>query len=66
MGYGVGAVVYIILRAGLLSLGGAAQEINSPYILYLTAWLAGYQHNLFTDIIKRLLKVFKVEEEEKE
>jgi hypothetical protein len=63
MGMGVGAVVYAILRAGLLSLTGPGQSIASPFFIYVLAWLAGYQHNVFTDIIKRILKVFKIEDE---
>ena len=63
MGIGMGAVIYLILRAGLLSLSGPGEAINSPLIIYLLAWLAGYQQNVFTDIIKRLLQVFKIEEE---
>jgi hypothetical protein len=63
MGIGVGAVSFAILRAGLLSVTGPGQTIASPFILYILAWLAGYQHNVFTDIIKRIMKVFKIEEE---
>jgi hypothetical protein len=63
MGIGVGAVIYLILRAGLLSLSGPTQEINSPLIIYLLAWLAGYQQNVFTSLVKRMLKVFEIEED---
>jgi hypothetical protein len=63
MGIGIGAVIYLIMRAGLLSLSGPGEAINSPLIIYLLAWLAGYQQNVFTDLVKRLLHVFKIEEE---
>jgi hypothetical protein len=63
MGIGIGAVIYLIMRAGLLSLSGPGEAINSPLIIYLLAWLAGYQQNVFTDLVKRLLQVFKIEEE---
>jgi hypothetical protein len=66
MGIGVGAVIYLILRAGLLSISGPAQEITSPLIIYLLAWLAGYQQNVFTSLVKRMLKVFEIEEEKGE
>jgi hypothetical protein len=62
MGVGVGVVVYAVVRAGLLSISGPDQPIGSPFIIYVTAWLAGYQHNVFTDIIRRILKVFKIDE----
>jgi hypothetical protein len=62
MGLGVGAFIYLIMGAGLLSLtGGANQPISSPLVIYVLAWLAGYQHNIFTDIVKRLLKVFEIQ-----
>jgi hypothetical protein len=62
MGIGVGAVIYLILRAGLLSITGPNQDITSPLIIYLLAWLAGYQQNVFTGIVKRMLKVFEIED----
>jgi len=62
MGIGVGAVVYAILRAGLLSIMGPTESIASPFVIYLLAWLAGYQQNVFTEIVKRILKVFKLED----
>lgn len=60
MGAGVGLVVYMILLGSMNSMvGGAADSLSSPIIIYLLAWLAGYQHNVFTDMIKRILKVFE-------
>ncbi|HJW89367.1 MAG TPA: hypothetical protein VJ436_01865, partial [Anaerolineales bacterium] len=61
---GIGAVVFAILRAGLLSLTGTGQTIASPFLMYIVAWLAGYQHNVFSDLVKRLLQVFKIGEDE--
>ncbi len=61
VGYGVGAVIFLILRAGLLSLTGPEQGITSPFVMYVIAWLSGYQQNVFTDILKRILKIFKVD-----
>ncbi len=66
MGIGVGAVIYLILRAGLLSISGPDQQITSPLIIYLLAWLAGYQQNVFTSLVKRMLKVFEIEEDKGE
>jgi hypothetical protein len=62
MGIGMGAVVYLIMQVGLLSLVGTEGKIASPIIIYVLAFLCGYQHNVFTDLIKRVLKVFEVEE----
>lgn len=62
MGIGLGAVVFIIMRIGLLSLTiGSSPQIGSPLVIYIFAWLCGYQHNVFTDIVKRVLKVFESE-----
>jgi hypothetical protein len=59
MGVGVGAVTYLIMKAGLLSISGPQDQGGSPFVLYVLAFLAGYQHNIFTDIVKRVLKVFE-------
>ena len=64
VGYGLGAVVFLIIRAGLFSLTGPGQAITSPFIMYTLAWLCGYQQNVFTDILKRVLKVFEVGDKE--
>jgi hypothetical protein len=66
VGYGVGAVVFLIIRAGLFSLSGPGQAITSPFIMYTLAWLCGYQQNVFTDILKRILKIFEVGNKEEE
>lgn len=59
MGLGIGAFVYMVMRAGLISLtGSTSQTIASPYIIYVLAWLGGYQHNVFTVLVKRVIKVF--------
>ena len=61
MGLGVGAVIFLIMRAGLLSITGPSEAISSPLVIYLLAWLSGFQQNVFTDMIRRLLQVFKIE-----
>jgi hypothetical protein len=49
------------MRAGLTSLtNGQSQTISSPFVIYILAWLAGYRHNIFTEIVKRILKVFEL------
>lgn len=63
MGIGVGAVIFLVLRAGLLSITGPTEGISSPLVIYLLAWLSGFQQNVFTDLIRRLLQVFKIEGE---
>lgn len=65
VGYGVGAVIFVIISAGLISLTGPG-EISSPFIMYVLAWLSGYQQNVFTDILKRILKLFEIGDKEEE
>jgi hypothetical protein len=61
MGALIGAFIYWVMRAGLISLtGGDIKTIDSPYIIYILAWLAGYQHNVFTSIVKRILKILEI------
>ncbi|MBM3143418.1 MAG: hypothetical protein FJ010_00345 [Chloroflexi bacterium] len=54
----MGAIIHLFMQAGLISLANG--EINSPVIIYILAGLAGYQHNVFTALIKRMLKVLDV------
>jgi hypothetical protein len=65
VGYGVGAIIFMIIRAGLLSLTGPS-NISSPFIMYVLAWMGGYQQNIFTDIVKRVLKLFEIGKKEEE
>jgi hypothetical protein len=62
MGLGVGTATFLLLRAGLLSLLGPEGGIVSPIVIYILALLGGYQHNVFTDIVKRMVNVFQVED----
>jgi hypothetical protein len=65
MGALLGAFIYWVLRAGLISMtGGEVKTIDSPYIIYILSWLAGYQHNVFTSIVKRLLKILEIGSED--
>jgi len=66
MGAAVGAAVYLILRAGLLSLMNSSTDIQSPIVIYVLALLAGYRHNVFTDLVRRILNTFEAEQPEKE
>ncbi len=64
VGAAMGAFVHLMLSAGLLSLSSG--NLSSPLVIYIFAGLAGYQHNVFTDLIKRLLKVLAVSESKTE
>jgi hypothetical protein len=62
MGAGVGAVIFLIILTGLVGLVPAdATELSVPWTVYILAFLSGYQHNVFTEIVKRILKVFETQ-----
>ena len=67
MGVALGAIIYLFVSAGALSVTTAG-EISSPMIIYILAGLCGYQQNIFTDLVKRMLKALELggEEEEEE
>jgi hypothetical protein len=65
MGMVVGLFIFAALQVGVISISGS-EAVQSPFIIYLLAWLGGYQHNVFTDIVKRLLKVFELGEKKEE
>lgn len=59
MGLGVGAFIFMVMRVGFISLMSTDANISSPYLFYILSFLGGYQHNIFTDMVKRVLKVFE-------
>jgi len=63
VGSGMGAVIFLFMSSGLLSIAG-----GGSFITYILAGLAGYQHNVFTDLVKQLIKrlELKPKEEPKE
>ena len=56
----IGAFVYWIMRGGLIAITvDSKTAVEAPYLIYILAWLAGYQHNVFTNIVKRVIKIFE-------
>ena len=66
VGAAVGAAVYLFIRAGLLSLMSSSADIQSPIVIYVLALLAGYRHNVFTDLVRRILNTFEAPEPKEE
>jgi hypothetical protein len=66
VGVAMGAFIFLIMQGGLISITGSVDSITSPIVIYILAGLAGYQHNVFTDLIKRLMKVFGIEDKKEE
>lgn len=63
IGLALGAVVYLVIRTGLLSIVGPTEGIQSPLVIYLFACLSGYQQNIFTRLVKRVLQAFRLDDE---
>ncbi len=66
MGIALGAFIYIIMQAGLLAMtAGTQNAMNSAALVFVLAWLSGFQQNVAYDIIRRVLKVFGISENER-
>lgn len=65
LGVFTGLVVVVIAYVGLISLiPNSTTEgiaISTPWAIYLLAFLTGYQHNVFIDLLKRALKVLEAQ-----
>ncbi len=55
MGLIMGFVMALIVR--LLTIVETSPTMATPIFLYVFSWLVGYQHNVFTDYIKKVIKV---------
>ncbi len=65
MGIALGAFIYIIMQAGLIAMtAGTQSSMNSAALVFVLAWLSGFQQNVAYDIIRRVLKVFRISENE--
>lgn len=65
IGVAMGAIIFVIMSAGVISISAGVDTISSPFMIYIVAGMAGYQHNVFTDLVKRMAKVLEVEDKEK-
>ncbi len=62
MGFALGAFIYLVMQAGLLSMtSGQENTLASAVPTFVLAWLSGFQQNVAYDIVRRLLKVFQLE-----
>ncbi len=63
MGFALGAFIYLIMQAGLLSMtSGQQAAMASAVPTFVLAWLSGFQQNVAYDIVRRILKVFQLED----
>jgi hypothetical protein len=62
MGLILGAFIYLVMKGSLLSMSAASniQDISSPFIIYLLAFIVGYQQNVAWALVRRIVKVFQL------
>jgi hypothetical protein len=60
LGVFLGLVAFLIMMAGIVSLTGEISQdsITFPYVVYLLAFLLGFQQNVAWDLIRRFRNVF--------
>ncbi len=64
MGIALGVFVFLVMQAGLISMAGTeAQTVKTAIPTFVLAWLSGFQQNVAYDIVRRLLKVFQIEDD---
>jgi hypothetical protein len=60
MGIVLGALVFLLLRAILLGLfPSTSGRFQFSWVLYLLAWIAGFEQNVFYDLIERGMKMLE-------
>jgi hypothetical protein len=60
MGVPIGMLIYLFINTGIQLTVAAGQDISNPLIVYTLAGVAGYQQNVAWDIIRQILKAFKL------
>ncbi len=60
LGVFLGAVIFIVMRAGLISLdvGATTESLGTPYVIYVLAAIVGFQQNVAYDLLRRVIQVF--------
>jgi hypothetical protein len=60
MGIVLGALIFLLIRAILLGLfPSTSGRIEFSWVLYVMAWIAGFEQNIFYDLIERGMKIFE-------
>jgi hypothetical protein len=62
MGLILGAFIYLVMKGSLLSMTTETniQDITSPFIIYLLAFIVGYQQNVAWALVRRIVQVFQL------
>ncbi len=65
MGTVLGAFAFLAIQAGLFSLtAGTESRINSAAVVFLLAWMSGFQQNVVYNMVRRILQAFRLDDEE--
>ncbi|MBN2047681.1 MAG: hypothetical protein JW750_07565 [Anaerolineaceae bacterium] len=59
LGIALGGFIFLIFQAGFFSLTAGSEElvIETPYIIYLFAWVVGFKQNVIYSLVRRLIDV---------
>jgi hypothetical protein len=62
MGLILGAFIYLVMKGSLLSMTAetSIQDVTSPFIIYLLAFIVGYQQNVAWALVRRIVQVFQL------
>jgi len=64
MGTVLGAFAFLAVQTGLFSLtGGADSRIHSAAMVFLLAWVSGFQQNVVYNIVRRILQTFRLDDQ---
>lgn len=61
MGIPIGVVIFLVVRIGIGFTVEGVLNFESPYGIYMLAWIAGFQQNILYEIIRQILKLFRVQ-----
>jgi hypothetical protein len=62
MGIPIGAFIFLFINIGLkVTVGSPDINVNSPFVIYILAWVAGFQQNVVYSIVREILKLFRME-----
>ena len=67
MGLLIGLFIFLFVKIGFsVTAGDPGVEIGSPLLVALLGFVAGFQQNVLYDIVRQVLKLFKIGDNEKE
>jgi len=65
LGMVLGAFAFLAIQAGLFSLtAGADSRIHSAAMVFLLAWMSGFQQNVVYNIVRRILQTFRLDDKD--